>query len=152
MTANPVSRKVSRLMRDEQGGPLAEFALVLPLLLLLVFGTMEFANVLYQQHIITKGAQEAARFAARSPALVTSSCGEHCRNRPDVWWSPDYSQFVSRGRYHYGRVPIFCRFDFLESGQRSNSGRSGDRFDQLPQSRISWPSSFVRLQPERPAP
>ena len=73
MSANPVSRKISRLMRNEQGGPLAEFALVLPLLLLLVFGTMEFANVLYQQHIITKGAQEAARFAARSPALVTST-------------------------------------------------------------------------------
>ena len=63
----------SRLAHDEGGGPLAEFALVLPLLLVIVFGTMEFANVLYQQHIITKGAQEAARFAARSPALVTST-------------------------------------------------------------------------------
>ncbi len=64
---------VCRVRRDEGGAPLAEFALALPLLLVLVFGTMEFANVLYQQHIITKGAQEAARFAARSPALVSSA-------------------------------------------------------------------------------
>lgn len=64
---------VRLLKRDESGAPLAEFALALPLLLVLVFGTMEFANVLYQQHVITKGAQEAARFAARNPALVSSA-------------------------------------------------------------------------------
>ena len=63
MLSNTTS-PVRRLRADEGGAPLAEFALTLPLLLLLVFGTMEFANVLYQQHVITKGAQEAARFAA----------------------------------------------------------------------------------------
>lgn len=73
-----------RLRRDERGGPLAEFALVLPFLLILVFGTMEFANLLYQQHIITKGAQEAARFAARSPALVTSTS---CSPTGSAWTS-----------------------------------------------------------------
>lgn len=68
-------RFAQRAASDESGGPLAELALALPLLLVLVFGTLEYANVLYQQQIITKGVQEAARFAARSPAInATVAC------------------------------------------------------------------------------
>lgn len=62
-------------VRDERGSPLAELALVLPLLLVMVFGTLEFANILYQQQVITKGVQEAARFAARNPSVnATVAC------------------------------------------------------------------------------
>jgi Flp pilus assembly protein TadG len=64
-----VRRAIVTFWNDRAGGPLAELAMVVPLLLLLVFGTIEFASLLYQQHTITKGVQEAARFAARSPAV-----------------------------------------------------------------------------------
>jgi hypothetical protein len=66
---------LQRAAKDERGSPLAELALVLPLLLVMVFGTLEFANILYQQQVITKGVQEAARFAARNPSLnATVAC------------------------------------------------------------------------------
>jgi Flp pilus assembly protein TadG len=55
------------------GGPLAEMAMAVPLMLVLIFGTMEFASLLYQQHTITKGVKEAARFAARAPAIRTTN-------------------------------------------------------------------------------
>lgn len=75
MTADCLSRFLKRAAKDERGSPLAEIALVLPLLLVMVFGTLEFANILYQQQVITKGVQEAARFAARNPALnATVAC------------------------------------------------------------------------------
>jgi Flp pilus assembly protein TadG len=61
-----------KIWRDRSAGPLAELALSVPLMLVLVFGTMEFASLLYQQHTITKGVKEAARFAARAPAIRQS--------------------------------------------------------------------------------
>lgn len=57
------------LSRDQRGAALAELALVIPFFLLLGFGTLEFGYILYQQSMITKGVQEAARFAARNPAV-----------------------------------------------------------------------------------
>jgi Flp pilus assembly protein TadG len=75
MIIRRVSRLLKRAARDESASPLAELALVLPMLLTLVFGTLEFASLLYQQQMITKGVQEAARFAARNPALnATVAC------------------------------------------------------------------------------
>lgn len=72
MIRRKLSSVVLRAARDERASPLAELALALPLLLTLVFGTLEYTNILYQQQVITKGVQEAARFAARSPSLNTT--------------------------------------------------------------------------------
>ncbi len=75
MSPHQFSGFVKRVAKDQRGSPLAELALVLPLLLVMVFGTLEFANILYQQQVITKGVQEAARFAARNPSLnATVAC------------------------------------------------------------------------------
>ena len=60
---------------DRRGTALVEIALIFPFLVLLTFGTMEIGSVIYQQHVITKGVQEAARYAARSPSLIeTATC------------------------------------------------------------------------------
>jgi Flp pilus assembly protein TadG len=48
----------------ESGQTLAEFALVVPLLLLLVFGTIEFGRVLNAYIVVTNGAREGARYGA----------------------------------------------------------------------------------------
>lgn len=63
------SRPLRRIWTDRSAGPLAELALAVPLMLVLIFGTMEFASLLYQQHTITKGVKEAARYAARAPQI-----------------------------------------------------------------------------------
>jgi Flp pilus assembly protein TadG len=52
---------------------------------LLIFGAMEIGSVLYQQQILTKGVKEAARYAARSPALAeTGSCPPGSASWPGV--------------------------------------------------------------------
>ncbi|MEW6173975.1 MAG: TadE/TadG family type IV pilus assembly protein [Bacillota bacterium] len=48
----------------ESGQTLVEFALVVPLLLLLVFGTIEFGRIFHAQLVVTSAAQEGARKAA----------------------------------------------------------------------------------------
>jgi TadE-like protein len=50
----------------ERGAELVEFALVLPLLLLIVLGTIEFGRVYYTYNILSKGVRDGARYAATS--------------------------------------------------------------------------------------
>ena len=52
--------------RDERGASLVEFAVVLPFLLLLIFGMIEFGLIFAQFNEIRHGAREGARYAAVS--------------------------------------------------------------------------------------
>jgi len=68
---------------DQRGTALVELALIFPFLALLTFSALEMGSVMYQQHIITKGVQEAARYAARSPSLSeTATCVPGSANWP----------------------------------------------------------------------
>lgn len=49
-------------LKREEGAALVEFALVLPLLLMILFGVIEFGLVLYNQEVITNASREGARF------------------------------------------------------------------------------------------
>jgi hypothetical protein len=56
------------LGRDEDGSALIEGAIVVPVLCLLLFGVYEFSWFFYQQHLISTGLRDAARYLARSSA------------------------------------------------------------------------------------
>src|SRR5688572_25932037 len=51
---------------DEQGSALLEGALVVPVLFTLVFGTLEFSHFFHQQHLVSTGLRDAARYLART--------------------------------------------------------------------------------------
>jgi Flp pilus assembly protein TadG len=55
--------RLRRLLRDQQGQALVEFALVLPVLLLVVFGIVEFGLALNSENDQTHLANEVARYA-----------------------------------------------------------------------------------------
>ena len=48
--------------KRQRGAAVVEFALVVPLLLLLFFGIIEFSLLVYNKHIITNASREAARY------------------------------------------------------------------------------------------
>ncbi len=52
-----------RFMTDEKGASAVEFAVLLPLLVLLVFGIIEFGLLLYNEQVITNASREGARAA-----------------------------------------------------------------------------------------
>jgi hypothetical protein len=56
---------------SQKGATAVEFAIVLPLLILLLFGMVEFGLYLFNRHVITNGAREGARagIIARSVRL-----------------------------------------------------------------------------------
>jgi Flp pilus assembly protein TadG len=57
--------------RDERGAAAVEFALVLPVLLLILFGIIEFARAWNVRQTLTDAAREGARVAVVNNAMVT---------------------------------------------------------------------------------
>jgi len=55
----------TRTWRDERGSVLLEAAIVLPVLFALIFGVLEFSYFFYQQHLMSTGVRDAARYLAR---------------------------------------------------------------------------------------
>jgi hypothetical protein len=53
--------KARKSVRDEKGVAAIEFALVLPILLILLFGIVEFSLLLYDKAMITNASREGAR-------------------------------------------------------------------------------------------
>ena len=74
-------RKLVSLARNSRGQSVIEFALVLPLLLVVVFGITEFGRAWMTMNLLTTAAREGARLAvvtapdvARVTARVTQVC------------------------------------------------------------------------------
>jgi len=49
-------------MKNQKGAAVVEFAIVLPLLLVILFGIIEFGLIMYNKHIITNASREGARY------------------------------------------------------------------------------------------
>ena len=56
-----------QLARCSRGAAAAEMALVLPILLILLFGSVEAGTMFMSHHAIEKGVRDGARYAARVP-------------------------------------------------------------------------------------
>lgn len=54
-----------RFLADESGGPAAEMALMLPILMALMFGGMEGGYYFWSEHRVIKAVRDGARFAGR---------------------------------------------------------------------------------------
>ena len=59
-------RTLRSMWRDDEGSALIEGAIILPVLFILVFGVFEFSWLICQQHLISTGIRDAARYIARS--------------------------------------------------------------------------------------
>jgi len=67
--------KKKLILKDKNGAAAVEFALILPLLILVVFGIIEFGLLLYNQQVITNASREGAR--AGIVVGLNRSSGEH---------------------------------------------------------------------------
>jgi Flp pilus assembly protein TadG len=62
------------MLNSQNGSATVEFAIIAPLLFLLLFGIIDFGVLLYNQAVITNACREGARFGivARSPSRTPS--------------------------------------------------------------------------------
>ena len=66
---------MKKLIKNTRGAAAVEFAIVAPLLFVLIFGIIEFGAILYNKSVITNASREGARYAATfytNPANATA--------------------------------------------------------------------------------
>jgi Flp pilus assembly protein TadG len=54
-----------RGLRSERGGVAVEFAIIFPILMLLVFGIIDFGHAYYMRHVMSDASREGTRYATR---------------------------------------------------------------------------------------
>jgi Flp pilus assembly protein TadG len=66
--------RVQKTFRSESGASAVEFAILLPLLMMILFGIIEFGLALYQQAVLTNASREGARLGIVQsiPAITTA--------------------------------------------------------------------------------
>ena len=75
MAFGPIAITGSRLGRQRDGIASVEFAIVLPILVLLLFGTIEFGRLLVDYQLVNKSARDAVRYLSRvHDAGITDIC------------------------------------------------------------------------------
>ena len=65
-------RQLLRLGRGQQGAATVEFALILPVLLLLVSGIIDFGHYWYLGHVLSDASREGARYGTRYNTFGTT--------------------------------------------------------------------------------
>ena len=65
---------VRAVLSDRGGSAAAEMALVLPLLMVILFGCLELGNYFMNEHRLVKAVRDGARFAARQDFTNYPSC------------------------------------------------------------------------------
>jgi Flp pilus assembly protein TadG len=68
------SMRFFRLARAEQGSTLIEFALVMPVLMLILVGIMKFGLAFYNQITLTNAATNAAQVLMSGSGVITDPC------------------------------------------------------------------------------
>ena len=75
-TVKTLNQKIS-----QNGAATVEFAIVLPLLVILVFGIIDFGLLLYNKQVITNASREGARAGiARSTTSIEDVVANYCRH------------------------------------------------------------------------
>jgi Flp pilus assembly protein TadG len=64
---------VKRDLRSEKGGVAVEFAIIFPVLMLLVFGIIDLGHGWYMKHLISNASREGARYGTRSTGSTTAA-------------------------------------------------------------------------------
>jgi len=78
--------KVSRanFCKAYTGTAMIEFAIILPILLLILFGITELGRALYQQNMLTQAVELGGRYMARVDGSVNADC-THSGDSADKW-------------------------------------------------------------------
>ncbi|WP_404380111.1 TadE/TadG family type IV pilus assembly protein [Caenispirillum salinarum] len=88
-------------LRRDDGVALVEMTLVMPVLLLLLVGFVEFGRMLYMHQVVETAARATARFLARAPAIdaTTTTAAQNIAiyGNPDGSGTPRLSHWPAEG-------------------------------------------------------
>lgn len=142
-------RKLTSFGRDTRGAAAAEMALVLPLVLVLLFVSLEAGYFLWSEHKVVEAVRNGARFASRAihpdDCPLSGAMLEQIQlmTRTGQIEDPNATPLVP-GWTSNAQVTVNCAIDFLDSGIYEPTATQGKavtiRVTNLP-----YPSLFEAL-------
>ena len=117
--------KIRKIIRNQRGGSAVELAIVLFVLLLILFGIIEFGLIFYNKNVITNASREGARFGIVS--------------RIPRYTADEVAQVI----YNYCQGRLYPQNGTLPAV--SVSAPSGTGFGTDLEVSVSWPYDFIFL-------
>lgn len=142
-----------RFSRDPGGSVGAEFALVLPMLLVLMFGGLEAGHFFWTEHKLIKAVRDGARYAARMD--IDKLCNG-ATQQLDAEVQSDIQRVTSTGQVTDGGMPkvpgwsagavtvtVGCQ-QFVDTGIYTDLGAQG-AIVRVSSGSVTYPSLFAGL-------
>jgi len=129
--------KTKMVIKNQKGASAVEFAFVLPLLIILLFGIIEFGLLLYNKAVTTNACREAARetIVLKNPKLDSAGRDALIQNTITTYIT---NRLISFGQSNipatpggWTRVNVPPVYDFNHSIIDSNSNGFGDAGESL---------------------
>jgi len=117
-------------LKSRQGGVALEFALLLPVFLLLVFGIVDFGHAWYMRQELTTASREGARYGTR---YQTNASGVHIL--PNAL-NPSISAWVTSK--YAALLPSDANLQVTPTGPGFTSGAAGDDLSVTCTARKFW--------------
>jgi hypothetical protein len=109
-----------RRAADERGQSLLEFAVALPLLIVLVLGVVEVSYALLDQHVVTKLSREGANLISRDSSLLDAATALGAMSTRPVNFSGGQSKVIfsvvkrvgTVGAANFGKDVLYQRYEY----------------------------------------
>lgn len=98
----------TRFVRELHAGPIVEFAVVVPVLLLILFGLLDFAIAFIERNNLVTAVREGGRYAAAFPRPCDAGFVDSVRNVVDRRFSMVNSTRPAAAAIIVTRVPEVC--------------------------------------------
>ena len=142
-----------RFLRRDRGQSMIEFAVVLPLLLIVVLGLIEVSYALYDQHVVTKLTREGSNLISRDTSLqdAASALG-HLSSRPVDFSSNSKVIFSvimnvgTTGASNYGQPILYQRYEYGAIGGTSRLSTGGGSYTGAPDYTATNPNGDTGLR------
>jgi hypothetical protein len=104
---------------NSSGQSIVEFALILPLLVLIVMGVAEFGFVLLDEHVVTRLSREGSNLISRDTSLLAAQTAVTSMSSPPVDFTNGSKLIFSvvktgttTGTANYGLLVLYQRYEF----------------------------------------
>jgi Flp pilus assembly protein TadG len=146
-----------RTIHRENGTSLAEFSIVLPLILITLLGLVEVSYALLDQHIVTKLSREGSNLISRDTDLPTAANVLKGMSTRPVNFDDGTSKVIftviknvsTTGAMNYNQPVVYARFvygTYTGSSQLTTAGTGGFGGGSLPGYQASDPGGDTALR------
>ena len=129
-----MSTTIRRALADQRGQSIVEFAIVMPLFLIIVLGIVEVGYALLDQHVTTRMTREGSNLISRDTPLQQAAAAVQMTSRPlnfangtsklifsvlkrgETTGTTNYNQVFLYQRYEYGSYPGSSKLSTRGSG------------------------------------